>query len=251
MRRRKQTKAISYIRVSTDKQGKSGVGFEGQNAAIQKYATLDGLVIVEEFSDVASGRGVHNLIRRPGLKQALELARDTGMPIIVSCPSRMSRKSDTVVKIIGDFGVTVISAADGKMCISVIIASEAAKHQREGELISQRTKTALASLQDKGVRLGNPTNLPEARRKAATQKKQNKNDKVREIAKVIDELGDQITTDRQLVDQLNHRGILTGARRLWTLPGIRRPARAARQMISERKRELEALKGNPLFGRFG
>src|SRR5690606_2758540 len=92
--------------------------------------------------------------------------KKTGRPIIVSSFDRISRETKTLNDIVQENGLTIISAGDGKMRNPVIIASEAARAQREGELISQRTKEALARKKAEGVLLGNRTNLPEARRLA-------------------------------------------------------------------------------------
>jgi DNA invertase Pin-like site-specific DNA recombinase len=243
--------AIAYRRVSTDKQGGSGIGIEGQLAAIDRYASLGGLRVVNSYQDVGSGRGRRNLLDRPGLQAAIEVAKATGMPIIVSSLDRLSRDAETIDKIVGEHGLTIISAGDGKMRNPVILASEAARAEREGDLISQRTKEALARKKVEGVLLGNRTNLPDARKIATAAKRQIANDTVQQIVAVLDELAGEVISDRQLVDILNQRQILTSTKRSWTLPAVRRPAKAAREFIKDREaRRLERHKKNPNFGRF-
>ena len=248
--RRRWKNAISYRRVSTDRQGESGIGLEGQLAAIEKYASLDKFRVVDGFFDVASGRGRRNLIDRPGLQDAIEVAKTTGRPIIVSGLDRISRETKTIDEIVRDHGITIISAGDGRMRNPVIIASEAARAQREGELISQRTKDALARKKAEGVPLGNRTNLPEARRIAAERKTQIAEETVRKIVAVLDEHAGKSITARQLVDILNQGGILTSTKRTWTLSAIRRPLRAAREVIKDREASHERYKDHPLYGRY-
>ncbi|WP_442579098.1 recombinase family protein [Mesorhizobium sp. ASY16-5R] len=250
--RRKLTDAISYRRVSTDKQGESGIGLDGQLAAIETYASLDRFRITDSFQDVGSGRGRRNLVDRPGLQKAIEVAKATGRPILVSGLDRISREAKTINEIINEQGITVISAGDGKLRNPLIIASESARAQREGELISQRTQDALARKKAEGAQLGNPTNLPQARRLAVARKKEIADNTVDQIRAVLEELAGRPMTDRQLVDVLNQRGILTSTKRPWTLPAIRRPARAARELIRDRaaSNSEDHYKDHPLFGRF-
>lgn len=250
--RRRSKEAIAYRRVSTDKQGESGLGLEGQLAAISTYASLDKYHVVESFQDVGSGRGRRNLIDRPGLQQAIAIAKATGRPILVSSLDRLSRETKTVDEIVRKHGITIISAGDGKLLNPVIVASKAARAQREGEVISRQTKEGLARKKAEGVVLGNRTNLPEARRRAVERKKQIASETVREIVAVLDELGDIKVAVPQLVEILNERGILTSRKLQWTVPALRRPFRAARDMIKQRDARAKAMRygNNPNFGRF-
>ena len=83
--------AISYIRVSTAKQGKSGLGLEAQRETIARFAETEGFEIVQEFVEVETGKGADALDRRPLLRDALEAARAAGGPVIVSKLDRLSR----------------------------------------------------------------------------------------------------------------------------------------------------------------
>ena len=133
-----------------------------------------------------------------------------------------------------------------------IVASEAARAQRHGELISVTTRMGLARAKSQGVLLGNRTNPEYAREKAAEKKRELADAKVQEIVEVLDELGDKYLTARELVDILNQREIRTSRGLSWTLPAIRRPLANARMHIARRNTLAvsEHYKNNPLFGRF-
>src|SRR5262245_9672532 len=81
--------AISYIRVSTGRQAKSGLGLEAQQAALARFAEAEGFAILEAFSETESGK--HDDERRPELRAALDAARKHGAPIIVAKLDRLSR----------------------------------------------------------------------------------------------------------------------------------------------------------------
>ncbi len=80
--------AIAYIRVSTQKQGKSGLGLEAQQALIQRFADQEGFEIVQTFTEVQSGKDDDQ--RRPQLNAALEAARKAKAPVVVAKLDRLS-----------------------------------------------------------------------------------------------------------------------------------------------------------------
>lgn len=250
--KRKQREAIAYRRVSTERQGESGVGLERQMAAISTYASLDKRHIVESFDDVGSGMGDKNLVNRPGLQAAIRLAKATGAPIIVDELSRISRDTKTIDEIVRKHGLTIISAGDGVMRNPVIVASQAARAQRDGELISEKTKEALQLKKAQGVVLGNRTNLPEAQRLGVQKKKELAAASVTQIVRVLKEVPDQQLSASDVVEILNERGILTSRKIPWTLAGVKRPLRAARKVLNSQSADAiaERSKQNPLFGRY-
>lgn len=85
------SQAIAYIRVSTAKQGRSGLGMEAQQAAISHFAEAEGLEVVEVFTEIETGKGADALSKRPQLCAALEKARRRGCPVIVAKLDRLSR----------------------------------------------------------------------------------------------------------------------------------------------------------------
>jgi Resolvase, N terminal domain len=80
----KMTSMISYLRVSTTQQGKSGLGLEAQRATIAQFAAAEGLEIAREFVEVETGKGSDALERRPQLRQALAVAKKLKCAVVVA-----------------------------------------------------------------------------------------------------------------------------------------------------------------------
>jgi DNA invertase Pin-like site-specific DNA recombinase len=211
---------------------------------------LDRLKITGSFQDVGTGRGQDNLINRPGLLLALEAAKVTGRPIIVSGLDRLSRHSRTIDEVVKEHRVTIISAGDGEMRNTVLLESRAARAEREGDLGAERTRHALAIKKAQGVLLGNRVNLPEAQRLGVMRKQEIAEGKVSQIASVLKTLSGEKTA-RSLVDILNQRGIRTSRNRLWTVSALRRPLAKAKQLLRHESQQVVApYAQNPLFGKF-
>src|SRR5260221_8442731 len=85
------TTAIAYIRVSTARQGKSGLGLEAQQAALARFAEAEGFDLIQTFEEVETGKGADALDRRPQLAAALKLAKSRKAPIVVAKLDRLSR----------------------------------------------------------------------------------------------------------------------------------------------------------------
>ena len=142
-------KFVSYCRVSTDEQGRSGLGMEAQAAAIRAAVAAQNGTIIREFADVASG----NDDARPGLEAALKLCRRTGAKLVVSKLDRLSRAVATIARIMRDRGIDLIVAE----CVGASpleLHIRAAFAQEERQRIACRTKDALGALKARGVKLG-------------------------------------------------------------------------------------------------
>lgn len=254
MNSRRRIDAIAYRRVSTERQAESGVGLECQSVAIETYADQAGYRVIGRYQDVGTGRGKHNLINRSGLQLAIKVAEATGCPIIVSDLCRISREVESIDELVGQHKITIISAGDGIMRDPYMVSAAAARAQRQGELISQRTKQGLARKKAEGVLLGNRKNLPEAQRLGVEKIKEMAEEKVDQIVAVLDDLGARDFTTQELVDILNEKGIRTNRQLPWTVAAIRRPLKAAREKIRIRDTEQQDLeerrRQHPLFGRF-
>ncbi|RWK41132.1 recombinase family protein [Mesorhizobium sp.] len=243
-------RAIGYYRVSTEGQGESGIGLEGQRIAVSEYAHRTGRTILESFQDVLSGWGRDNLERRPGLQSAIAAAKARRVPIIVSDIDRISRQESTIFDISAQEGIVIISASHGVMTSPEVLASSAARAEYERTMISTRTREALQIKKRAGAKLGNRTNLPDAQRKGMASNIARREAMVVQIADVlagVDEHGTLKAKD--VVELLNSRGILTGHNKRWTESAIRRPLRQARKLLENRERK-ETYRDNPDFGRF-
>lgn len=243
-------RAIGYYRVSTEGQGESGIGLEGQRIAVSEYAHRTGRTIIEAFQDVLSGWGRDNLERRPGLQSAIATAKARQVPIIVSDIDRISRQESTIFDVSAQEGIVIISASHGVMTSPEVLASRAARAEYERTMISTRTREALQIKKKAGAKLGNRTNLPEAQRKGVASNIARREAIVVQIADVLVGIEGHATLKaKDVVEMLNGKGILTGHNKRWTESAIRRPLREVRKLLEQRELN-EAYRGNPDYARF-
>jgi DNA invertase Pin-like site-specific DNA recombinase len=152
-------KFIAYYRVSTDKQGKSGLGLEAQRQAVETYLNGGSWTLVAEFVEVESGK--HG--DRPQLAAALGACKKHRAKLVIAKLDRLSRNLAFIATLM-DSGVEFI-AVDNPHANKLTIHILAAVAQHEREMIAQRTKDALQAAKARGKRLGNPK-LGEARQRA-------------------------------------------------------------------------------------
>ena len=144
---------VAYYRVSTQRQGKSGLGLEAQRKAVKTFAKAEGFTIVSEYTEIETGKGADALDRRPELQAALKTARKAKGSIAVAKLDRLSRDVHFISGLMAQ-RVPFIVAAFGKNVDPFMLHIYAAIAQQERELISRRTREALAAAKERGVRLG-------------------------------------------------------------------------------------------------
>lgn len=144
---------VAYYRVSTQKQGRSGLGLEAQRAAVHAFAQAEGFEIVAEHTEVESGKGADALDRRPELKAALKAARRSRASVCVARLDRLSRDVHFISGLMSQ-RIPFIVAALGRNVDPFALHIWAALAQQERLLISQRTKAGLAAAKARGVKLG-------------------------------------------------------------------------------------------------
>ncbi len=159
---------VAYYRVSTQKQGKSGLGLEAQRKAVQAFALAEGFEITAEFTEVETGKGSDALDRRPELKAALKAAKKARCSVVVAKLDRLSRDVHFVSGLMSQ-RVPFIVAALGKNVNSFMLHIYAALAQQEREMISTRTKAALQAAKERGVKLGHDK-APRMNRAAAASR---------------------------------------------------------------------------------
>ena len=145
--------AIAYTRVSTQKQGKSGLGLEAQQEALTRFAQAEGYKLIETFSEVETGKGADALDRRPQLAAALKAAQAHKGPIIVSKLDRLSRDVYFISGLM-THKVPFIVAELGADCDPFMLHLFATLAEKERRLISQRIRDALAAKKAQGKKLG-------------------------------------------------------------------------------------------------
>ncbi|HZQ03692.1 MAG TPA: recombinase family protein [Gaiellaceae bacterium] len=158
--------AVGYVRVSTDEQGVSGLGLQAQRQAIEEACRGRRLELAGFAEDVSSGKSRE---RRPGLDAAITQARSSGGLLVVAKLDRLSRSLLDFVTLMEEAraeGWSIValdvgldtSTPQGRMMVAVL----ATFAEYEREMISQRTRDALAVLRARGVRLGRPPLLDPA-----------------------------------------------------------------------------------------
>jgi len=146
-------KYISYLRVSTTRQGASGLGLEAQRANIENYLNGGEWTLLKEFVEVESGKNSD----RPKLHEALQLCRATGATLLIAKLDRLSRDAHFLIGL-QKAGVKFV-AVDMPTANELTVGIMALVAQEERKAISERTKEALAAAKARGIKLGNPKNL--------------------------------------------------------------------------------------------
>lgn len=149
------TRAIAYFRVSTQRQGRSGLGIEAQKAAVARFAAAEAIALIGEYVEVETGKGSDALDRRPQLAAALAAARKARCPIVVAKLDRLSRDVHFISGLMAH-RVAFIAADIGADADPFMLHIYAALAEKERALISARTKAALAAKKAQGAKLGNP-----------------------------------------------------------------------------------------------
>ena len=148
----------AYERVSTARQGASGLGLEAQRKVIEDFAASRGAEVLARFTEVESGRKAD----RPELARALHLAKVTGATLVIAKLDRLSRNAAFLLAL-RDSGVRFV-AVDMPEANDLTVGIMALVAQAEREAISRRTKEALAVAKARGVKLGNPNGAASLRR---------------------------------------------------------------------------------------
>jgi DNA invertase Pin-like site-specific DNA recombinase len=145
---------IAYCRVSTQRQGRSGLGLEAQQSAISRFCEAEGFDVHAAFIEIETGKGADALERRPQLAAALLAARKASCPVIVAKLDRLSRDVAFIAGLMAQrvpFIVTELGANADPFMLHIY----AALAEQERRMISTRTKSALGAAKARGVKLGN------------------------------------------------------------------------------------------------
>src|SRR5712675_3163925 len=151
-------RVIAYLRVSTQRQQRSGLGLDAQRVAIERFAANESLTIAAVYVEAESGKGADALDRRPQLAAALAAAKAAKCSVVVAKLDRLSRDVAFVAGLMAQ-RVPFIVAELGRDVDPFMLHLYAALAEKERRLIAERTKAALAAKKASGIRLGNPHNL--------------------------------------------------------------------------------------------
>lgn len=211
---------ISYVRVSTARQGRSGLGMEAQREAISRFAASEGYEVLEEFMEVETGKGSDALSRRPKLAEALAVARRKKCAVVVSKLDRLGRDVHFISGLMAH-GIQFIVTELGTNVDPFMLHLWAAIDEKELKVIQKRTKDALAAAKARGVVLGGPR-LDEARIIGHQVIKENADQhaaKVLSVIQTVQRAGAK--TLREIAAALNDKGVQTRRGGQWHASSVR------------------------------
>ncbi|UQR61582.1 recombinase family protein [Bradyrhizobium sp. C-145] len=205
---------ITYIRVSTTQQGRSGLGIEAQRQTLAEFAQVEGFTVACEFVEVETGKGADALNRRPQLKAALAAAKKLRCHVAVAKLDRLSRDVHFISGVMAH-KVPFVVAELGPDVHPFVLDLFAALAEKERALISTRTRQALSAAKARGVALGNPK-LSVARKSAVEAVKAEADRHAANVLPIIREAQKAgASTLRQIAEALNARGVPTARGGSW------------------------------------
>ena len=219
-----QGKFVAYYRVSTARQGRSGLGLDAQRQAVNDYLNGGRWSLLREFVEIESGK----LNARPELEKALHLCKVTGATLVIAKLDRLSRNAAFLLTL-RDSGAKFV-AADMPEANHMMIGIMALVAQNEREAISKRTREALAAWKKRNPkkRLGNPNGAKALRRArkgngaALAVIRQRADNHAAQLRPVVESIrADGITTLAGIAAELNGRDMRTPRGATWHASSVR------------------------------
>lgn len=217
-----QQKFVTYFRVSTQKQGSSGLGLDAQRQTVSQFLAVGIRAVMAEFVEVETGKGANALEKRPELRSALELCRKSGATLLIAKLDRLARNVHFVSGLMESKVKFVACDLPEANQLTIHIMAAFAEH--EARRISERTRDALAAAKARGVVLGatGPANL-----KRHTQERQDAAVAFNaRLMPLLNGFASQSLTRRAMVVQLNDLGIKAPRGGAWSLGQVQRVAKA-------------------------
>jgi DNA invertase Pin-like site-specific DNA recombinase len=209
-------KYVAYYRVSTAKQGRSGLGLEAQQEAVRKFIGTGPRKLLKEFTEVETGKGSNALDKRPQLQAAKQLAKKQKATLLIAKLDRLARNVHFISGLMEDgvqFQCCDFPTADGFM-----LHIYAAVAEQEGRRISQRIKDALAAKKARGESVGNASSLQPLNGTRAAQAAKF----AIKLRPTIEAYKAQKLTQREMVGAMNSAGIKTAQGGEWGLVQLQR-----------------------------
>lgn len=213
-----QGKFIAYYRVSTSKQGQSGLGLEAQQEAVRQYLNGGNWELLEEYVEVETGKGADALDKRPQLKAALAHCKKAKAKLLIAKLDRLARNvhfvsglMESKVKFVA---IDIPEAND----LTIHIMAAFAEH--EAKRISERTKAALAAAKARGTKLG--TSGPKNLKRNIEERQQQASSFAEKLRPVLDGFKVAGLTQVQQVEKLNELGITTSRGGQWSRMQLQR-----------------------------
>lgn len=215
---------VGYYRVSTQKQGASGLGLEAQQAAVRHYLNGGTWEMVEEFVEVETGKGADALAQRPQLRAAIEKAKKSKSTLVIAKLDRLARNVHFISGLI-ETGADFV-CADMPHASKTMLQIYSVMAEFERDQISARTKAALAAAKARGAKLGSPENLVAnvAERQAAA------NAFALKLQGPLEGMALRGMTQRAMIAELNAIGIRTAQGAQWSAMPLNRVLRRLKAM---------------------
>lgn len=212
-------KYVAYYRVSTTKQGSSGLGLDAQKDAVNRYLNGGGWELLQEFTEVETGKGSNALSKRPHLKAAIEFARKNKAKLLIAKLDRLARNVHFISTLMEQKVKFV--ACDFPEANELTIHILSAMAQYETKMISDRTKAALQAkkeiLAKEGKKLGNP------KLKADNDKRlREAQDFAENLRPTLESFKASGMTQRTMVEELNKLEVKTARGGEWSLIQLQR-----------------------------
>ena len=207
-------KFVAYYRVSTDKQGRSGLGLEAQREAVMRFLSAGGWPPLEEFTEVETGKGSNALDKRPQLRAALACARKHKATLVIAKLDRLARNVHFISGLI-EQRVPIV-AADMPDADITMLQIYAVMAEREARVIGERTKAALAAAKARGTVLGAHGRV------LAVQNKAEAVDRLAPIADRLRAYRAEGLTMRRIADALNADGVPSPGGASWHPGNVQR-----------------------------
>jgi DNA invertase Pin-like site-specific DNA recombinase len=213
-----QGKFVTYFRVSTAKQGQSGLGLDAQKEAVQQYLNGGRWEVIGEFIEVETGKGSDALEKRPQLREALAVCKKQKARLLIAKLDRLARNVHFVSGLM-ESKVSFV-ALDIPEANDLTIHIMAAFAQHEAQRISERTKAALAASKARGTKLGaaGPANL----KRNVEERVEASKAFAEKLRPVLAGYKDAGLTQEQQVSALNELEIKTPRGSKWTRMALHR-----------------------------
>lgn len=207
---------VSYIRVSTARQGRSGLGLDAQREAVATYLNGGNWKVIADFVEVESGRKSD----RPELAKAMDLCRLTGVTLVIAKLDRLARDAHFLLGL-QKAGVEFV-ACDMPTANRLTIGIMALVAEEEARAISTRTKAALAAAKARGTKLGGWRGGPVVDGTLGANAQRARADAfAASLAHLVQQMRSEGLSLRQMAKQLAERGIKTPRGGAWTPAGVR------------------------------
>lgn len=195
---------VAYFRVSTQRQGKSGLGLDAQQVAVSEFIANEKGDLIESFIEVESGRKSN----RPKLEKAIQLAKKQKATLVIAKLDRLARNVHFITGLMA--GNVDFVACDMPSANKLTIGILACVAEDEADRISQRTKAALAAARERGTELGS------AGKRLAEKNKKQADELARKIYVHIETIRQSgVKAYAKIADELNSRGISTAKNTKW------------------------------------